>query len=300
MLFVASGHRTGCTSRARGFSLLELLVVLGISAIVIAIVLPSLSSARESAHVALCLSNMRELGQASGSYIQDAGAPTEPWHLGFNHSGGEILKVTEYVYGGFQARAVHPVLGDKVDARKIHTTERPYNKYIAPGICDGPVETYICPSDRFTATTRIETPCSAPVISNTPSWSVNGNSYSLNWNWLDAPPWNSKLAHYTKLWDMSAAGQEMLRLKVGGSASRFVLFMENPMNAFMQDARPPGGAHGTSCQTTLGTGWHKQVSRYSVGFFDGHAEHRFVDTRYSRGPGYETWPEPYTLSGFTP
>lgn len=298
MPFSARGYRTAKSGRARAFSLLELLVVLGISAIVIAIALPSLSNARESAHVAVCLSNMRELGQTSGSYIQDSGYPTEPWHLGFNHPGGEITKVTEYVYGGFQAREVHPVLGDKVDARKIHTDERPYNKYIAPGMCDGPVDTYICPSDRFTATVKIEQPCSVPVISNTPSWKINGNSYSLNWNWLDAPPWNSKLAHYTKLWDMSAAGREMLRLKVGGAASRFVLFMENPMNSYMQDARPPGGAHGSSCQPNLGPGWHKQLSKYSIGFYDGHAEYRFIDTRFSSGSGYETWPEPYTLSGF--
>lgn len=300
MPFRASGHQPALATRVRAFSLLELLVVIAISAIVIGIALPSLSSARESAHIAICLSNMREIGQASGSYIQDTGYATEPWHLGFNHPGGTIDKVTEYVYGGFQSKAVHPVLGDKIDARKIFTNERPYNKYIAPGICNGPVDTYICPSDRFTATTKIETPCSQPVISNTPSWKVNGNSYSLNWNWLDAPPWNSKLAHYTKIWDMSAAGRELLRLKVGATASKFVLFMENPMNAYMQDAKPPGGGHGTSCQTQLGTGWHKQVSKYTVGFYDGHAEHRFIDTRYSSGPDYETWPEPYTLTGFNP
>lgn len=300
MPFLASGHHAAFASRARAFSLLELLVVLGISAIVIAIALPSLSSARESAHIAVCLSNIREIGQASGAYIQDSGMPTEPWHLGFDYPNGEILKVSEYVYGGFQSQLVHPVLGDKLDSRKIHTADRPYNKYIAPGLCDGPVDAYICPSDRFTATTKIESPCSDPIINNTSSWMLNGNSYSLNWNWLDAPPWNSKLAHYTKIWDMSAGGREMLRLKVGGAASKFVLFMENPMNAYMQDAKPPGGAHGTSCQQQLGTGWHKKVSKYSVGFFDGHAEHRFIDTRYSRGAGYETWPEPYTLSGFNP
>ncbi|HPF39331.1 MAG TPA: prepilin-type N-terminal cleavage/methylation domain-containing protein [Phycisphaerae bacterium] len=300
MPHLANGQHAAFARRARAFSLLELLVVIAISAIVIAIALPSLSSARESAHIAVCLSNIRELGQTSAAYIEDAGLPTEPWHLGFDYSGGAIEKVSEYVYGGFQAELDHPVLGDKLDTQKIHTNERPYNKYIAPGICNGPVDTYICPSDRFTATTKIEAPCSQPVVNNTPSWMINGNSYSLNWNWLDAPPWNSKLAYYTKIWDMSAAGREMLRLKVGGSASKFVLFMENPMNAYMQDAKPPSGSHGTSCQTQLGVGWHKQVSRYSVGFFDGHAAHRFIDTRYSSGPGYETWPEPYTLSGFNP
>ena len=92
MPFGATGHQTALASRSRAFSLLELLVVIAISAIVIGIALPSLSSARESAHIAICLGNMRELGQASGSYIQDTGFPTQPWHLGFNHPGGDIQK----------------------------------------------------------------------------------------------------------------------------------------------------------------------------------------------------------------
>jgi len=295
---LASGQSVLLTRRTQAFSLLELLVVIAVSALVIAIVLPSLSMARESAHVAVCLTNMRELGQASSSYVEDAGHLTQPWHLGFDYSAGEITTVSEYIFGGFQTNVDHPVLGDKVDARKIHTNDRPYNKYIAPGLCDGPVQSYVCPSDRFTATTRIESPCSPPVISNVPSWTLNGNSYSLNWNWLDSAPWSSKLAYYKQIDRMTAAGRELLRLKVGGAASRFVLIMESPMNAYMQDARPPGGAQGVSCQTRLGTGWHRRFSRYNVGFFDGHVEYRFVDTRFSRGAGYDTWPEAYTLKGF--
>jgi prepilin-type N-terminal cleavage/methylation domain-containing protein/prepilin-type processing-associated H-X9-DG protein len=285
--------------RDRGaFSLLELLVVLAISSLVIAILLPSLSSARESANIAVCLTNLREVGAAAGNYIEDVGFPTQPWHLGFDYPGADIDTVSEFVYGGFQSQKVHPLLGDKMDARKVHTNDRPFNRYIAPGLCEGPVEAYVCPSDDFTATTRIETPCSPPLVTNTPSWSINGNSYAMNWNWLDSPPWSSKLAYYKELKNMSAAGREMLRLKVGGSASRFVLFMEGPMNAYLQDAKPPNGSSGQSCQTRLGTGWHGGYSRYTIGFFDGHAEYRFIDTRFSRGQGYETWPEAYTLKGF--
>src|SRR5688572_16487404 len=57
--------------RRRAFTLIELICVIGIIAILIALLLPSLITAREAARSLKCLSTLRQLGVAFHSYAAE-------------------------------------------------------------------------------------------------------------------------------------------------------------------------------------------------------------------------------------
>jgi prepilin-type N-terminal cleavage/methylation domain-containing protein len=290
-----------------GFTLIELLVVISIIALMISILLPVLSAAKESAAVTQCLADLGEIMKAAQAYATDndptgyGSYPTQPWHLGNDYGGFAATLVSEWVYGGFQTSIPHPDYGPGGDWSVFPTEVRPFTKYVSPGSAGKSiVKNFICPSDKSHISSYQDDYGVIPTVDDRyGAWEINGNSYPIVWYWYDDPvfdgtdpdePGNPPKRDYLSIKQMSKWGSMMLAKKVGGAAAEFPLFWEDTMDAYMHDAKPPDGSEGESQLQMLGVGWHRKLSMYSAAFYDGHTEYRFFDTRFTRGPGYNIRP----------
>jgi len=96
-------NRTRPGRRRHAFTLGELLVVIGIIAVLIGVLLPALSKARRQANAAKCASNMRAIAQGVLMYISDNKGVCPPVMITDNVTGKTADPTDPYPYGWFWA-----------------------------------------------------------------------------------------------------------------------------------------------------------------------------------------------------
>lgn len=126
----------------RAFTLLEVLVAIGVIGVLIAILIPSLSSARNQSRSTVCQTNLRTLGQGWGMYSDENHDIMVPGRLPRHYDGGFSNEANHYtVSTGVKYRPRWPVLMQPyvgAPALEKPLTYRDRQNYHSP--------VYVCPS----------------------------------------------------------------------------------------------------------------------------------------------------------
>ncbi|MFI4883501.1 MAG: type II secretion system protein [Phycisphaerales bacterium JB064] len=102
---------TRASAARRGFSMLELLITMGIVAVLLSLLLPSLRYVRYAANGAVCAANLRQIGIGWRQYVDD-------------HQAMPFREEADWKYGGAEFLAG--------GTRTVLANDRPVNEYILP------------------------------------------------------------------------------------------------------------------------------------------------------------------------
>lgn len=121
---------TATTERKTAFTLVELLVVIGIIALLIAILLPALNKAREHARATACLSNLRQIGIGMVMYAQENKGFVVPIVVDQDDANPQKLRVWDELLEPYLGSAVD--IQNKGDQDNVKATGRGKNLFACP------------------------------------------------------------------------------------------------------------------------------------------------------------------------
>lgn len=268
--------------RRKAFTLIELLVVVAIIALLISILLPSLSSAREQGKRGVCLTNLRSIAQAAAGYsTEDPKEHVVPiqqqmvsTHIADGFTSGEwaVKSAQPYCYGGRTPQVPFPGGNTSSmwtdDTGRWAAKTRPMNRYLYHSIDTSDFKNmpvYRCPSDVGLPNSPFVQDLPVKFCADIPSYDMFGNSYRINiagiyWlgNWSDftIAPWGHRASTLV-------------------NTGRLVNFMEPLFYSMTFQA----AIQGLPADLLL-RGWHKAVMTSNVGFVDGSARSTRVQNIY--------------------
>lgn len=275
------------------FTLIEVIISIGIIVILAGILVPALQNARQGSRVTVCLSNARSINEAMILYLSDDGGNL-PWTYIHRISPDNNYETvpgatgfTTFSWGGMLPRSSQGT----VDSQMTPVELRPFNRYIAAEARGFDiVKNYICPSDSSASNPALGAGGFEPShVSGTPNWQEYGTSYSINWHWTHAyrsrqPEMRSftqRLMHF---------GAELIRTQAGGPAAKFIWNSENRLDEVLNAASDESDSSGAHA---LSPGWHGRNGMHTAMFMDGHADHRFFEVGGLRGPDWTALPIAY-------
>jgi prepilin-type N-terminal cleavage/methylation domain-containing protein/prepilin-type processing-associated H-X9-DG protein len=157
--------------RRRGFTLIELLVVVSIIAVLIALLLPAVQGARESARRTQCVNNLKQLGLAVANY-ESANRALPPTGMCNNRGvAGDPCALT-YPILGAKAKLL-PFLEQTIAYDAINMKGWDYNGVANSTVRVMQIAGFLCPSD-------INVPTSTVSVSGLGTRQVNYTSYPNN------------------------------------------------------------------------------------------------------------------------